>query len=44
MPKKIHDKLIKEYLAKGLKGKELDNAVYGTLAKIEKQRKRKKKR
>lgn len=36
MPKALHDKLKKEAKKKGLSGKRLDAYVYGTLANIEK--------
>jgi hypothetical protein len=36
MPKALHDKLEREYRKKGLKGKRLEHAVYGTLTNIEK--------
>lgn len=38
MPKELHDKLEKEY--KDLPKKERDHAVYGTMAKIEKRKKK----
>lgn len=40
MPKKIHDKLEKEAIKKGLKGKEKDKYIYATLSKIEKTKKK----
>ncbi len=42
MPKKLHDKLAREARKKGFKGKAFNSYVYGTLDKIEKQPKRKK--
>lgn len=36
MPKKIHDKLVKQAKKSGLTGKRKDAYVYGTLAKIAK--------
>lgn len=44
MPKKLHDKLVKEAKKKGLVGEEADRYIYGTLAKYEKSQKNKKKR
>ncbi len=38
MPKKLHDKLEREYRKKGLRGDKLDRAVYGTMTNIEKGR------
>ena len=35
MPKKIHDKLIREGRKKGLKGEKLKAYVYGTLGKLD---------
>jgi hypothetical protein len=35
MPKKVHDKLVREAKKKGLTGKRKDAYVYGTLNKIE---------
>ena len=43
MPKKLHEELEKEARKKGLTGKKKDAYVYGTLNKIEKEKKRKKK-
>lgn len=40
MPKKLHDKLKREASDKGLTGKDADRYVYGTLAKIEKEKKK----
>ncbi len=40
MPKKLHDKLEREARKKGLKGKRKDAYVYGTMAKIEKRKKK----
>lgn len=40
MPKRLHDKLVREALAKGLSGERKDSYVYGTLEKIKKQRKK----
>lgn len=34
MPKKLENKLKKQFRKKGLKGKSLDHAVYGTLNKL----------
>ena len=34
MPKALENKLKKEYRKKGLKGKRLDHAVYGTMNKL----------
>ncbi len=42
MPKRMHDKLAREAKKKGLKGKEKNAYVYGTMAKIEKATKSKK--
>ena len=39
MPKKLERKLREEYKKKGLKGEDLDHAVYGTMANIEKKKK-----
>lgn len=36
MPKEIHDRLVKQANAQGLKGDRKDAYVYGTLNKIEK--------
>jgi hypothetical protein len=36
MPKELEQKLMKEYKKRGLKGKALGHAVYGTLTNIEK--------
>ncbi len=44
MPKKLHDKLEREYRKKGLKGEKLEHAVYGTMTNIEKGKKKKKKK
>lgn len=44
MPVKLERKLQREYKAKGLRGKSLNHAVYGTLAKVEKGKKRGKKK
>ena len=44
MPKKEHDKLKRAARKKGLKGDAADAYVYGTLDKIEKRRKAKRKR
>jgi hypothetical protein len=41
MPKKMHQKLVRQANKKGLKGKRKKRYVYGTLSKIEKRRKRK---
>ncbi len=41
MPKRLHKKLAMEARNKGLKGKRRDAYVYGTMAKIEKNQKRK---
>lgn len=38
MPKKLHDKLAKEAIKKGLKGKRKDAFVFGTLNKVEKKK------
>lgn len=43
MPVKLERKLKRQYKAKGLKDKELNDAVYGTMAKIEKGKKKSKK-
>lgn len=43
MPKKLHDKLEKQAKKQGLKGKAKDAYIYGTLNKIEKAEKKKKK-
>lgn len=43
MPKALEEKLRKQYRKKGLKGDKLDNAVYGTMNKIEKLKKKGKK-
>ena len=43
MPKKLHDMLIKKEKKMGLLGKRKDAYVYGTLKKVEKRKKRKKK-
>jgi hypothetical protein len=40
MPKVLHDRLVKEGKAKGLKGVRLDHYVYGTLNKLKKKRKK----
>lgn len=40
MPKKLHDKLMREGRKKGYTGERLDRYVYGTLAKIEKKKKK----
>jgi len=37
MPKALHRKLTRQYKKKGLSGEKLDHAVYGTMAKIEKE-------
>jgi len=37
MPKELHDKLAKGARKKGLKGKDADSYIYGTMAEIEKQ-------
>ncbi|MDY0389252.1 MAG: hypothetical protein RBT65_19450 [Methanolobus sp.] len=42
MPKKIHRQLTRTANKKGLKGKRKDAYVYGTLAKIDKRKKKKK--
>lgn len=42
MPKELHDKLVRQGRKKGLKGDRLDAYVYGTLAKIEGDKKKKK--
>lgn len=39
MPKKLHDKLRKQFKKKGFKVEELDHAVYGTMTEIEKKKK-----
>lgn len=39
MPKELHDKLAREARKRGLKGKRFNAYVYGTLNKIESQRK-----
>lgn len=44
MPKLIHDKLVREALDKGLKGKRKNAYVYGTLSKIEEAIRRKRKK
>ena len=36
MPKALHDKLAKGARKKGLKGKDADAYIYGTMAEIEK--------
>jgi len=38
MPKELHRKLVRQYRKKGLTGEELDHAVYGTMAKVEKEK------
>ena len=43
MPKKLHDKLERQARKKGYKGKRKDAYVYGTMNKIEKRKKKKKK-
>ena len=43
MPKKIHDILKKAARKKGLKGDKADAYVYGTMSKIEKSKRRKRK-
>lgn len=43
MPKKLHDKLERQYRKKGLKGDALKRAVYGTMNKIQKRKKKTKK-
>ena len=43
MPKAIHDKLVKQAEKKGIKGAQKDAYIYGTLNKIEKKKKNKKK-
>lgn len=43
MPKKLHDKLLKEAKAKGLTGKRRDAYVYGTMSKVEPKKKVKRK-
>ena len=40
MPKKLHDKLAREAAKKGLKGKRKAAYIYGTMAKIEKRKKK----
>jgi len=42
MPKILEHKLMLQYKKRGLTGDKLDNAVYGTMAKIEKLKKQKK--
>jgi hypothetical protein len=42
MPKALHDKLEREARKKGLTGERKDAYVYGTMAKIENRKKRKK--
>ena len=42
MPKKLHDKLEKEY--KNLPKEEREHAVYGTMNKIEKRKKKRRKK
>lgn len=44
MPKKAHEALEKEARKKGLKGKKKQAYIHGTLHKIEKGRKRRKKK
>ena len=39
MPKKLHDKLLREAQKKGYTGKRADRYVYGTLQKLEKKKK-----
>jgi len=39
MPKKLHEKLLREAKKKGLSGKRLDAYVFGTMQKIEKRKK-----
>jgi len=39
MPKKLHEKLLREAKKKGLSGKRLDAYVFGTLEKIKKGKK-----
>lgn len=41
MPKKLHNKLVRQYKKKGLSGEDLEHAVYGTMAVIEKKKKKK---
>jgi len=36
MPKKLHEKLLREAKKKGLSGKRLDAYVFGTLKKVKK--------
>lgn len=40
MPKKIHDKLVTEAKKKGLSQEEMDKYVFGTLAKIERKKRK----
>jgi len=42
MPKALHDKLAREAKKKGLKGKRAAAYTYGTMAKIEKRKAKKK--
>jgi hypothetical protein len=44
MPKKLHRKLSRAASKKGLKGKRRAAYIYGTMAKIEKRRKAKRRR
>lgn len=44
MPKKEHDRLVREANAKGLKGEAKDRYVFGTLARIAEARKAKEQR
>lgn len=44
MPKKIEKKLKQEAKKKGLKGKRAARYIYGTLSKVEKAQKRRKKK
>lgn len=40
MPKELHDKLLREGRSRGLTGKRLEAYVYGTLARIEEEAKK----
>lgn len=44
MPKKMHDALAREARKKGLRGAEFNAYVYGTLARYERRKKKRKKR
>ena len=40
MPKKLHDKLARQASKKGLKGKERAAYIYGTMAEVEKKKRK----